>query len=126
MNEYIEREAALNICQKKYEDHLRMFDYCGDTVAWNIGEAIKGILAADVVPVKHTSITRDQVEKMWRGEWIIRQDEYKEYIKKCSKCGFPISGWWGAGKFCPHCGAPMTDDAVQMVMEKLEVLYGNR
>ena len=51
MNEYIEREAALNICQKKYEDHLRMFDYCGDTVAWNIGEAIKGILAADVVPV---------------------------------------------------------------------------
>ena len=24
--------------------------------------------------------------------------------------------------FCPHCGAPMTDEAVQMVMERLEAL----
>ena len=87
-----------------------------------IARKIKSIPVADVVPVKHTSITRDQVEKMWRGEWIIRQDEYKEYIKKCSNCGFPISGWWGAGKFCPHCGAPMTDEAVEMVLERLEAL----
>ena len=25
-------------------------------------------------------------------------------------------------KFCPHCGAPMTDEAVQMVMERMEAL----
>lgn len=27
--------------------------------------------------------------------------------------------------FCPHCGAPMTDEGVDMVMERLEALgYG--
>lgn len=67
-------------------------------------------------------ITREQVEKVWRGEWIIQQDEHKEYIKKCSKCGFPISGWWGADKFCANCGAPMMDEAVDMVMERLEAM----
>jgi membrane protein CcdC involved in cytochrome C biogenesis len=28
-----------------------MQDWCGDTVAWNIGHAIKAIQTADVVPV---------------------------------------------------------------------------
>ena len=68
------------------------------------------------------SITREQVEKVWRGEWIIQQDEHREFTKKCPKCGFPISGWWGADKFCANCGAPMTDEAVDMVMERLEAL----
>ena len=26
-------------------------------------------------------------------------------------------------RFCPFCGKPLTDEAVQMVMERLEVLY---
>ena len=65
-------------------------------------------------------ITREQVEKVWKGEWIIQQDEHREFTKKCPKCGFPISGWWGADKFCANCGAPMTDEAVDMVMERLE------
>lgn len=51
MTEYIEREAALDICQKEYEDRLRMRDYCGDTVAWDICGAIKSLPAADVAPV---------------------------------------------------------------------------
>ena len=51
MDEYIKREAALNICQKEYEERLKMHDYCGDSVAWNIGGAIKSLPAADVAPV---------------------------------------------------------------------------
>ena len=51
MKEYIERAAAIDICQKEYEERLRMADYCGDTVAWNIGETIKSIPAADVAEV---------------------------------------------------------------------------
>jgi len=53
MAEYIEREAALDICQKEYEERLKICDYCGDTVAWNIGDAIKGIPAADVTQLVH-------------------------------------------------------------------------
>lgn len=26
-------------------------------------------------------------------------------------------------KFCPFCGKPLTDEAVQMVMERMEALY---
>ena len=64
-------------------------------------------------------ITREQVEKV-RGEWIIQQDEHREFTKKCPKCGFPISGWWGADKFCANCGAPMTDEAVETIMKRME------
>ena len=28
--------------------------------------------------------------------------------------------------FCPFCGRPMTEDAIQMVMERLESLHDNR
>jgi hypothetical protein len=65
-------------------------------------------------------VSREQVEKAWRGQWIIQERKHSDFIKKCSKCGFPISGWWGADKFCAYCGSPMTDEAVQMVMERLE------
>lgn len=67
-------------------------------------------------------VSREQVEKMWRGEWIIQERKHSDFIKKCSKCGFPISGWWGADKFCAYCGSPMTDEAVEIVMERLEAL----
>lgn len=66
-------------------------------------------------------VSRERVERM-RGEWIIQERKHSEFIKKCSKCGFPISGWWGADKFCANCGAPMTGEAVDMVMERLEAL----
>lgn len=51
MAEYIERDAAIEICETEYQNRLRMLDYCGDTVAWNIGSEIKALPAADVAPV---------------------------------------------------------------------------
>lgn len=51
MSEYIDREAAIEICEAEYQARLRMCDYCGDTVAWNIGSEIKALPAADVAPV---------------------------------------------------------------------------
>ena len=44
----------------------------------------------------------------------------------CSKCAHRFDVWKHEEKdfhFCPHCGAPMTDEAMQMVMERLEALY---
>ena len=64
-------------------------------------------------------ITREQVEKM-RGEWIIEDVGNGDRRKKCSLCNRPISGWWGRDRFCANCGSPMTDKAVDMVMERLE------
>ena len=63
-------------------------------------------------------ITREQVEKVGRDLF-------------CSICHNRASrfvggtdDWWDFQKpnFCPNCGALMTDEAVEMVMERLEVL----
>ena len=66
-------------------------------------------------------VSREQVEKVWRGGW--KQGGYAcgEHEWECSKCH---ETEWRTScsrlKFCPFCGAPMTDEAVQMVMERLE------
>ena len=64
-------------------------------------------------------VSREQVERM-RGEWINTNREV-EQMCKCSKCGYPISYFWSRTPFCPNCGAPMTDEAVDMVLKRLEV-----
>lgn len=51
MDEYIKREAALAICEEEYREQLRILNYAGDSVAWNIGHAIKELPAVDVAPV---------------------------------------------------------------------------
>lgn len=65
-------------------------------------------------------VSREKVEQL-RGEWINTNKEV-EQICKCSKCGYPISFFWSRTQFCPNCGAPMTDEAVDMVMERWEAL----
>jgi rubrerythrin len=66
-------------------------------------------------------VSREQVEKVWRGEW-------KNYLPslgtgniqyRCTTCGRTPDDEM---PFCPFCGAAMTDEAVQMVMKRLEVL----
>lgn len=62
-------------------------------------------------------VSREQVEKVWRGEWI---DAYPGTSScKCTKCG-AVQEY--ESTFCCHCGAPMTDEAVEMVMERLNKL----
>ena len=66
--------------------------------------------------------TREQVEKVWRGGW----EPGNPICPICGKDkfdGLDADIWadW-MPNFCPHCGAPMTDEAVDMVMERLEVM----
>lgn len=87
-------------------------------------------------------VSREGVEKAWRGEWVKRHkhrggfrrvkgfddmgeqhevtiDERCEYDDLyCSKCGKQSPD--NFLNFCGYCGAPMTDEAVEMVMERLE------
>lgn len=62
-------------------------------------------------------VSREQVEKVWRGEWMPVGDD--AFYSRCSKCGKMAVG---KRLSCPNCGAPMTDEAVEMVMERLEAL----
>ena len=74
-------------------------------------------------------VSREQVEKVFGGKW--EEETYttvsgrgrvihsKKYT--CSVCG--KANGRAKTNFCPHCGAPMTDEAVDMVMERLEALH---
>ena len=81
----------------------------------------KAVEALDIALADLRGPTREQVEAL-RGEWI-KRDGYTE----CSKCEY----WYPSGEveeeddrtpFCPRCGAPMTDEAVEILLKRLEAL----
>lgn len=65
-------------------------------------------------------VSRERVERM-RGEWMFPifgdQQDANDPRCQCSKCG-SIETPLARHRFCPSCGAPMTDEAVEMVMER--------
>ena len=66
-------------------------------------------------------VSREQVEKVWRGEWNnINPAVLKpgvSWVCRCAKCGCPQDY---KHNFCPNCGAAQTDEAVEMVMERMD------
>lgn len=82
-------------------------------------------------------ISREQVEKVWKGEWEWYDEEVgsplegieREWGWQCSKCKVVLPDDFDdpdnppAMRFCQWCSAPMTDEAVDMVMERLEDLH---
>ena len=84
-------------------------------------------MALNVALTALRPVSREQVEKVWRGEW--KKDSSvqvlapggQKYHFRCSKCGY-ITRLHDLN-FCSKCGTPMTDEAVQMVMERMEELY---
>ena len=82
--------------------------------------------------------TRERIEKAWRGGWIaVRESEITGFNPefaghdpiggyKCSRCKeeavLDCNDEFVLDNFCPRCGAAMTDEAVEMVMERMEAL----
>ena len=109
-------------------------EYCesmmaGDEPVWRRDcEALSFALSA-LRPV-----SREQVEKVWSGcpeckprcglcVYMGAWDRHgKPYV--CEKC-VDYSNFESDQRFCEVCGRPMTDEAVQMVMERLEALHEN-
>lgn len=67
------------------------------------------------------AITREQVEKM-RGAWIEVSDADGCTWSKCSDCGEDLDSLEDAYDFCPYCGDPMTDKAVDTLWKRLEAM----
>lgn len=100
-------------------EYFKMKVFAREAIGNDIGadyEAYKIALSA-LRPV-----SREQVEKVWRGEWklIGAGKTGRGGIWHCTRCekSYPYKC-----DFCPRCGAPMTDEAVEMVMERLEALH---
>ena len=102
-------EAVELLC---YGDWLNVIsEHIGKTDTERIAEAMS-IVGKTLRPV-----SREQVEKVWRGEWEDMREAYKDVPKRrCSRCKNVFIGL--DTPFCEVCGAPMTDKAVDMVLER--------
>lgn len=60
-------------------------------------------------------VSREQVEKAWRAHW--NESTHLGGFVYCSRCGYNALEA-NNYTFCPKCGSPFTDEAVEMVMER--------
>ena len=77
-------------------------------------------------------VSREQVEKVWRGcrsckscrSCVYNIHDLKDMpCKKCDPNAEGIVTEYKPSNFCTVCGKPLTDEAVEMVMERMEKLY---
>ena len=69
--------------------------------------------ALDMALTALRPVSREQVEKVW---------EKCQHSRVCGTCKVCVGGRYQQANFCAACGAPLTDEAVDMVMERLEAL----
>ena len=125
------REEAIALLNEQYETCKRIYDCSADQRKSypNVPQFMEA-LSMSLSALR--PVSREQVEKVWGfGGWETVPDQgfvdtmgRQVYHLHCHHCGF---FWREKGhakyfKFCPACGAPMTDEAVEMVMERLEAL----
>lgn len=112
------RKEAITYFEQLLKRFEEMFEQ--ETSYWGRVHIQTTIDAINVALFVLRPVSREQVAKVWRGEWERITDPYGKLEGFLCKCGTQT---YSASHFCPHCGAPMTDEAVQMVMERIKVLY---
>ena len=101
------------------EEAIKALRIEGIEIAGKAKRLVEFMAALDVAQVALRPVSQEQVEKSWRGEWKENKIVAIESAI-CSKCKTVFQAYYGNYQFCPRCGAPMTDEAVDMVMERLE------
>lgn len=112
------REEAIN----RIKDHM-VVHHIGEYPHIRLKEALDMALSA------LRSVSREQVEKAWKGcSWCNNEGKNPENWE-CSLLddrGFSVvvgdEVVWTNADFCPVCGKPLTDEAVEMVMERMDEL----
>ena len=135
------REEAIAVLEESKRQNEVMRDnpstfWVSHQMADGVKNAERRIAALDMALSALRPVSREQVEKVWRGEWEWYDEEVgsplegieREWGWRCSKCKVVLPDDFDdpdnppAMRFCQWCGAPMTDEAVEMVMERLEAL----
>ena len=99
--------------------HLRRGPKGGEINKKTVGQHLGRLEDVALRPV-----SREQVEGI-RGEWMFPifadQEDANDPRCQCSECG-SIETPLARHRFCPSCGAPMTDEAVDIRLKELEAL----
>ena len=116
-------EEAIKLL-KQYQGYEPMFPD-GETLkhAFDLTDETVDTLLTALRPV-----SRERVEKVLRGEWVDKgwDGDFSWKIDgrgncwkviECSQCQCKVSA---QTNFCPNCGAPMTDEAVDIMVKRLE------
>ena len=108
-----------------FESLLKRFEEMRETETsyWGKVHTETTIEATRVALSALRPVSRERIENVWRGEWVHKRSPYDYKIFVCKKCGKQISIQGENMDFCPACGSAQTDEAVQMVMERMEALY---
>ena len=110
----------MKMTREEANEILEDWNLCHYTPSREAAEAVISALDPLEIISALRLVSREQVERM-RGEWI----STGAISCKCSKCNkLELKSRADEYNFCPHCMAPMTDEAVEMVMERWEELNG--
>ena len=133
------REEAIAILQEKY-DYCKSFYDLAARPKEDYAETAQYLQALQVALTALRPVSREQVEQVFPGCEMCREKKKVKSDNFCGAATMKIVGdsidlcgdekkikFFGhiyapsfSVKFCPFCSRPLTDEAVQMVMERLE------
>ena len=129
------REEAIAVLEESKRQNEIMRDnpstfWASHQMAEGVKNAKRRIEAFEVALSALRPVSGEQVEKAWRGCSWCNNEGKKPENWECSLLddrGFSVvvgdEVVWTNAEFCPVCGKPLTDEAVEMVMERLEELH---
>lgn len=122
LEEAIAKAKILNDSLKELAD-----EYEGQGSFMAAGMAVTFKLVLDTILSALRPVSKEQVEKVFPGCPYCKPDS-EGYVQKFGAYSI-LNGELKAGhckpqkiSFCPHCSRPLTDEAVEMVMKRMEVL----
>ena len=126
------REEAIAVLEESKRQNEIMRDnpttfWASHQMADGVKNAKRRIAALELALTALRPVSREQVDKVWRGCSWCNNEGKKPENWECSLVddrGFSVvvgdEVVWTNAEFCPVCGKPLTDEAVEMVVERLE------
>ena len=120
------KEEAIKWLEETIQDADTYWESCSEALQKEL-DVQKEVFLLALAAIR--PITREQVEKVWKGcpeckprcglcAHIFEWDKYGK-PDVCESC-VDFSNFESDQQFCEVCGAPMTDKAVDMVMERVD------